>query len=61
MAFAPLDHPRIAVALIVENAGWGATVAAPVARQVFDFWLLGKRPGGPVPDTPPQPVEASGD
>src|SRR5690606_3500819 len=42
MAFAPLEQPRIAVALIVENAGWGATVAAPIARQVFDYWLLGK-------------------
>ncbi|VCU68863.1 Stage V sporulation protein D [Pigmentiphaga humi] len=60
MAFAPLDRPRIALALIVENAGWGATVAAPMARQVFDYWLLGKRPGGPVPDTPPS-TEVSGD
>lgn len=39
IGFAPLEHPRIAVALIVENAGWGASVAAPVARKVFDYWL----------------------
>ncbi len=39
MGFAPVDHPRIAVALIVENAGWGASAAAPVAREVFDYWL----------------------
>ncbi|OZI31691.1 penicillin-binding protein 2 [Bordetella genomosp. 10] len=40
MGFAPVDHPRIAVALIVENAGWGASVAAPIARKVEDYWLL---------------------
>ncbi|UHL62831.1 penicillin-binding protein 2 [Paralcaligenes sp. KSB-10] len=39
MAYAPADNPRIALALIVENGGWGATVAAPIARQVFDYWL----------------------
>ncbi len=44
MAFAPADHPRIALALIVENAGWGAEAAAPIARRVFDYWLLGQYP-----------------
>ncbi|TFL13406.1 penicillin-binding protein 2 [Pusillimonas caeni] len=39
MAYAPVDNPRIALALIVENGGWGATVAAPIARTVFDYWL----------------------
>ncbi|MYN12852.1 penicillin-binding protein 2 [Pusillimonas sp. TS35] len=39
MAYAPLDNPQIAVALIVENGGWGSTVAAPIARKVFDYWL----------------------
>jgi penicillin-binding protein 2 len=39
MAYAPVDKPQIAVALIVENGGWGATVAAPIARTVFDYWL----------------------
>lgn len=39
IAYAPFDNPRIAVALIVENGGWGATVAAPIARKVFDYWL----------------------
>lgn len=48
MAYAPVDDPQIAVALIVENAGWGATVAAPVARKVFDYWL----DGGRLPDRP---------
>jgi len=42
MAFAPADAPRIALALIVENGGFGAQAAAPIARRVFDYFLLGK-------------------
>ena len=45
IAFAPADHPRIALALVVENAGFGAAVAAPIARKALDYYLLGKRPG----------------
>ncbi len=44
MAFAPADDPKIAVALIVENGGFGAQAAAPIARKLFDFHLLGKLP-----------------
>ena len=40
MAYAPAEDPQIAIGLIVENAGWGATIAAPVARSVFDYWLV---------------------
>ena len=43
-AFAPLDAPRIAVALVVENAGFGADAAAPIARRIFDYVLLGQYP-----------------
>ncbi|MEN9911850.1 MAG: penicillin-binding protein 2 [Pseudomonadota bacterium] len=43
MAFAPADKPKIALAMIVENAGFGAQSAAPIARKVFDYWLIGKR------------------
>ena len=43
-AFAPLDAPRIAVALVVENAGFGAGAAAPIARRVIDYWLSGQYP-----------------
>ena len=32
------------MAVIVENAGWGAGVAAPIARRVFDYWLNGEYP-----------------
>jgi penicillin-binding protein 2 len=44
IAFAPADKPRIALALIVENGGFGAEAAAPIARKAFDYYLLGKRP-----------------
>jgi len=42
IAFAPAEKPQIALAVLVENAGFGARAAAPVARQVLDFYLLGK-------------------
>lgn len=40
VAFAPLDNPRIALAVIAENAGGGSKVAAPIARQLLDSYLL---------------------
>ncbi len=43
-AFAPLESPRIAVAMVVENAGFGAGAAAPIARRVFDYMLQGQYP-----------------
>lgn len=50
-AFAPADNPKIAVAIIVENGGFGAAAAAPIVRQAFDYYLLGKKPEsmGPAP------------
>jgi penicillin-binding protein 2 len=44
VAFAPVDNPSIAVAVIVENSGFGSAHAAPLARRVFDYWLLGLYP-----------------
>ena len=44
MAYAPADDPKIALALVVENAGFGAQNAAPIARRVFDYWLQGLYP-----------------
>jgi penicillin-binding protein 2 len=44
MAFAPADNPQIALAMVVENAGFGGVAAAPIARRVFDYWLLQKYP-----------------
>ncbi|MET3395352.1 penicillin-binding protein 2 [Variovorax sp. 1140] len=44
MAYAPVNDPKIALAVIVENAGWGAGAAAPIARRVFDYWLADQYP-----------------
>ncbi|HXZ54817.1 MAG TPA: penicillin-binding protein 2 [Burkholderiales bacterium] len=52
IAFAPAEKPTIALAVLVENAGFGARAAAPVARKVLDFYLLGKgvdKPAAPAP------------
>lgn len=43
-AFAPAEAPKIAVAVIVENAGFGAAAAAPIVRRVFDYWLADQYP-----------------
>ena len=45
IAYAPADKPRIALAVLVENGGFGAQAAAPVARAVIDYYLLGRAPG----------------
>jgi penicillin-binding protein 2 len=44
IAFAPADKPKIALAVLVENGGHGGSTAAPIARKVFDYYLLGKVP-----------------
>ena len=44
MAYAPAEDPKIALAMIVENAGFGAQNAAPIARRAFDYWLMGLYP-----------------
>lgn len=60
-AFAPVDDPKIVIALIVENAGFGASAAAPIARKAMDYFFLGKKPvsevstrGVPEPDDYPE-------
>jgi penicillin-binding protein 2 len=44
IAYAPADAPTIALAILVENGGHGGSTAAPIARKLFDFYLLGKEP-----------------
>lgn len=46
VGYAPADDPQIAVAVVVEHGGYGGSAAAPIARQVFDAWLLGRMPEG---------------
>ena len=48
IAFAPAEQPKIALAVLVENGGFGAQSAAPIARMVIDYYLLGKTPDGPA-------------
>ena len=49
IAYAPADKPSIALAVLVENGGFGAQAAAPIARQVLDYYLLGLKASGPAP------------
>ena len=74
IAFAPAEAPRIAIAVLVENAGFGASNAAPIARKVMDAYLLdaeGKvktppppavpgAPAAPAPAAPPAIITAAG-
>ncbi len=48
IAYAPANNPKIALAVLVENTGTGGSTAAPIARQVFDYYLLGKLPDATV-------------
>lgn len=44
IAYAPADHPQIAIAVVLEHGAWGGSAAAPIARKMLDQWLI---------DTPP--------
>jgi penicillin-binding protein 2 len=57
IAFAPFESPKIALAIIVENGGFGARAAAPIARTMFDYYLLGKVPNGLSLQTPEDEVD----
>jgi len=48
IAYAPAENPTIALAVLVENGGFGAQSAAPIARQVIDYHLLGRRGNEPA-------------
>jgi penicillin-binding protein 2 len=54
IAFGPVDDPKIAVSVLVENAGFGATNAAPIARKVLDAYLLGPDTAAPSKSAPPK-------
>ena len=46
VGYAPAEAPTIAVAVVVEGGGFGASTAAPIARKILDAWVLGKMPDG---------------
>ncbi|MCL2022146.1 MAG: penicillin-binding protein 2 [Betaproteobacteria bacterium] len=48
VAFAPVEEPQIVVAVLVENSGFGSQFAAPIARRVFDYYLLGTQDNTPI-------------
>ena len=52
IAYAPADKPKIALAVLVENGGFGAQAAAPIARKVLDYALLGQTEPGPAVPAP---------
>ena len=62
IAFAPVEDPRIAIAVIAEHGGGGSSTAAPLARRVMDAWLLDKyeeaAPMGSSPAPAPAPAPA---
>ena len=60
IVFAPLEEPKIALAVVVENGGFGARAAAPIARAVLDYHLLGKLPAAPKVRTPPPAEDEQG-
>jgi penicillin-binding protein 2 len=53
IAFAPVGDPKVAVSVIVENGGHGASVSAPIARKLMDFVVLGT---STVPPASPKPA-----
>jgi penicillin-binding protein 2 len=60
VAFAPAEDPKIAIAVIVENGGSGSSVAAPVARKVLDYYLLGLDANAPPLDPAEAELEQAG-
>ncbi len=59
IGFAPAEAPKIALAVLVENGGHGSSTAAPIARKVIDYYLLGIEPKTPAPRA--AAVESEGD
>jgi penicillin-binding protein 2 len=55
IAYAPADNPTIALVVLVENGGHGSSAAAPIARTLLDYWLLGKLPAS----MQPKPADSS--
>ena len=52
VGYAPADNPTIALAVVVEHGGYGGATAAPIARKIFDAWLLGVMPEPPAEPAP---------
>jgi penicillin-binding protein 2 len=57
VTYAPAEDPKIALSVLVENGGHGGATAAPIARLVMDYYLLGKLPEEPAAETVDQKDE----
>jgi penicillin-binding protein 2 len=53
IAFAPADKPKLAVAVLVENGGFGSAAAAPIARAIFDAYLVKDAPAAEAKEARP--------
>jgi penicillin-binding protein 2 len=60
MAFAPVDHPRIAIACIIEHGGHGGSSAGPVVKAVMQEFFMKNPPQGAAPERLTQPTGNSG-
>jgi penicillin-binding protein 2 len=58
VGFAPAENPTIALAIAVEGGGYGGSTAGPIARKIFDAYLLGKMPE--TPEAPEAPESGNG-
>ena len=56
IAFAPIEDPKIAIAVLVENGGFGGSTSAPIAQKVLDAFLLGDQAGTPPVAPPARPI-----
>jgi penicillin-binding protein 2 len=61
IVFAPLESPKIAIAVLVENGGFGSRTAAPISRTMLDYYLLGKLPESMNRPTPEDESQLEGD
>ncbi len=57
ITYAPAENPKIALSVLVENGGHGGSTAAPIARIVMDYFLLGKLPAEAAAEAPEQNEE----
>lgn len=51
ICFAPVDQPKIAIAVLVENAGYGGSISAPIAHDMIDYYING-------PETPEEAIKS---
>jgi penicillin-binding protein 2 len=62
ISYAPADNPKIAMVVVVEHGGFGASTAAPISRRILDAYLLPKNTGTPAPIVePPIPTSSTPD